>query len=130
MVARVTETFAVALVGETNAGWLVDAESAGDAVDLVHSTVPRAHEYWKSELLVWNESYYRQRYLAGGAFPDSWTHLTPWPPCPACAKGHLVDPAGTDAGARCMVEVDAGADGLVLDTGCGYRPAAGALEVG
>ena len=38
-----TETFAVALVGETDAGWLVDAESAEDAISIVHGTVPRAH---------------------------------------------------------------------------------------
>ena len=67
------ETFAVALAGEIDAGWLVDAESAGEAVDIVHGTVPRAHECRKSELLVWNESHYRERYLAGGPFPDSWT---------------------------------------------------------
>ncbi len=31
MVARVTETFAVALVGEPDTGWLVEAASAGAA---------------------------------------------------------------------------------------------------
>ena len=82
-----TEIFAVVLVGETDAGWPVDAESADEAVDIVHGTVPRAHECWKSELLVWKESRCRERYLAGGRFPDSWTRLTPPPPCPACAKG-------------------------------------------
>ena len=43
---------------------------------------------------------------------------------PACGKGYLVDPAGTDAASRCMVEVDAGPDGLVLKAGCGYTPPA------
>ena len=123
-----TETFAVALVGETDAGWPVDAESAGEAADIVHGTVPRAHECWKSELLVWKESHCRERYLTGGPFPDSWMRLTPLPPCPAYAKGYLVDPAGSDAGTRCMVETDAGPDGLVLEAGCGYRPAAGGHE--
>ena len=125
MVARVTETFAVALVGEADAGWLVEASSAEDAVTIVHGTVPRAHEVWRSELLVWNASYYRARYLAGGPFRDSWTRLTPPAPCPACGKGYLVDPVGTDAASRCMVEVDAGPDGLVLKAGCGYTPPAG-----
>ena len=123
--AALEVTPGVALVGDTNAGWLVEAESAGEALDVVHGTVPRAHESCKSELLVWNESYYRDHYLAGGPFPDSWTRLSPPAPCPACAKGCLVDPGGTDAGTRCMVEVDAGADGLVLEAGCGYRPTTG-----
>ena len=119
MGAHVTETFAVALVGETDAGCLVDATSAEDAVSIVHGTVPRAREVWRSELFVWNESYYRQRYLAGAPFPDTWTRLTPPTPCPACGNGLLVDLGGVDAGTRCMV--DAGADGLVLEAGCGYR---------
>ena len=80
--ARGTQTFAVALIGEEDRGWLVDAESAGEARRIVHGTVPRVHEVWESELLVWNESYYRARYLAGGPFPDSWTRLTPPAPCP------------------------------------------------
>ena len=69
------ETFAVALVGDEDRGWLVEAASASEAVDVVHGTVPRAHEAWRGELLVWNERYYRDRYLAGGAFPDSWMRL-------------------------------------------------------
>ena len=121
------ETFAVALVGEEDRGWLVDAESAGEARRIVHGTVTRAHEVWESELLVWNEAYYRERFLAGGAFPDSWTHLTAPPACPACGQGYLVDPGGTDAGTRCMIEIDAGPDGLVLEAGCGYRSDAGGL---
>ena len=119
------ETFAVALVGEEHRGWLVDAESAGEARRIVHGTVARAHELWESELLVWNEAYYRDRYLAGGAFPDSWTRLTPLPTCPACGRGYLVDPGGADAVPRCMVETAAGPDGLVLEAGCGYRAAGG-----
>ena len=115
------ETFAVALVGDEARGWLVDAESAGEARRIVHGTVPRAHEAWESELLVWNEAYYRERYLAGAPFPDTWTRLTPPAPCPACTNGILVDPGGADAVERCMVEIDAGPDGLVLEAGCGYR---------
>ena len=45
--AGTTETFAVALVGEEDRGWLVDAESAADAWRIVHGTVPRAHEVWQ-----------------------------------------------------------------------------------
>ena len=118
------ETLAVALIGEEARGWLVDAESAGDARRIVHGTVPRAHEAWESELLVWLASDYQARHLAGAAFPDTWTRLKP-PPCPACGRGYLVDPGGADAGARRMFETDAGPDGLVLEAGCGYRPAAG-----
>ena len=70
-----TETFAVALVGEPGAGWLVDAASAGEAVDIVHGTVLRAREGWRGELLVWNEDHYRRRYLRGGPFPPTWTRL-------------------------------------------------------
>ncbi|MCY4591119.1 MAG: hypothetical protein OXE86_11305 [Alphaproteobacteria bacterium] len=84
-----------------------------------------AHEAWESELLVWNEAYYRERYLAGGPFPDSWTRLPPLPTCPACGRGYLVDPGGADAGKRCMVEIDAGPDRLVLEAGCGYRAGTG-----
>ena len=120
------ETYAVALVGEEGHGWLVDAESAGEARRIVHGTVPRAHEVWESELLVWLASDYQARHLAGAPFPDPWTRLTPPAPCPACAKGILVDPGGIAGGLRCMVEVDAGPDGLVLEAGCGYRPATGA----
>ena len=69
------ETFAVAIVGETDAGWLIEAHSADEAVELVHESVPRAREVWRGELLVWNESYYRSRYLAGAPFPASWTRL-------------------------------------------------------
>ena len=122
------DTFAVALVGEEHCGWLVDAESAGEARRLVRGTVPRAHEAWESELLVWLASDYQASHLAGAPFPDSWTRLTLPLPCPACGRGHLVDPGGADAGPRCMVETDAGLDGLVFEAGCGCRPAADDLD--
>ena len=70
-----TERFAFALVGETGAGWLVDAQSAGEALHIVHDAVPRAREVWRGELLVWNEDYYRRRYPQGDPFPPSWTRL-------------------------------------------------------
>ena len=41
------ETYAVALVGEEDRGWLVEAASAEEAIDLVHGTVPRAREVWR-----------------------------------------------------------------------------------
>ena len=123
------DTFAVALVGEEDRGWLIDAESAGEAQRIVRGTVPRAHEVWESELLVWLASDYQARHLAGAPFPDTWTRLTPPAPCPACGRGYLVDPGGADAGPRCMVETDAGPDGLVLEAGCGYRSAAGRLAL-
>ena len=71
----VVETFAVALVGEEDRGWLVDAASAEEAIDIVHGTVLRAHEVWRGELLVWTAECYRERYLGGEAFPDSWMRL-------------------------------------------------------
>ena len=67
------ETFAVALVGEEDRGWLVEAASAEEAIDVVHGTVPRAHEVWRGKLLVWTAEYYRKRHLGGEAFADSWT---------------------------------------------------------
>ena len=42
-----TGTFAVA--GETGAGWLVYAVSAEEAIAIVHGTVPRAREAWRSD---------------------------------------------------------------------------------
>ena len=69
-----TETFAVAIVGETDAGWFVEAESSSAAVDHVHAHT-RARVCWRGELLVWNEGYYRERYLLGGPFPSGWTKL-------------------------------------------------------
>ena len=69
------ETFAVALAGELDRGWLVDASDAEEAVDIVYGTVPRAREVPRDELLVWTERYYRDLYLAGDAFPASWSRL-------------------------------------------------------
>ena len=66
------ETFAVALPGEAK-GWLV--ETADEAIDIVHGTVPRAREAGREELLVWTERYYRDRYLLGAEMPASWTRL-------------------------------------------------------
>ena len=54
------ETFAVALVGEEDRGWLVEAAPAEEAIDIVHGTVPRAHEAWRGERLVWTAEYYRE----------------------------------------------------------------------
>ena len=73
--AATTETFAVAVVGETDTGWLVDAASAEEAIGIVHGTVPRAREVWRGELLVRTEDCYRDRYLPGAPFAASWTRL-------------------------------------------------------
>ena len=70
----VTESFAVALSGEPK-GWLVEAASVDEALDIVHGTVPRAREAGREELLVWTERYYRDRYLLGAEMPGSWTRL-------------------------------------------------------
>ena len=70
-----TETFAVAQVGEEDRGWLVDAASADEAIDLVHGIVPRAREASRDEILVWEERYYRVRYLLGAEIPASWIRL-------------------------------------------------------
>ena len=43
------ETYAVAPLGQQAHGWLVDAESAGEAGRIVHGTVPRAHEVWECD---------------------------------------------------------------------------------
>ena len=69
-----TETWAVAVVGETR-GWLVEASSADEAMDLVHGTVPRAREAGLKELLVWTERYYRDLYLGGAEMPPTWPRL-------------------------------------------------------
>ena len=58
----VTLTFVVALAGEPK-GWLVEAASADEAIDIVHGTVPQVREAGREELLVWTECYYRNRYL-------------------------------------------------------------------
>ena len=69
-----TEIWAVAVVGETR-GWLVEASSADEAMDLVHGTVPRAREAGLKELLVWTERYYRDLYLGGAEMPPTWPRL-------------------------------------------------------
>ena len=69
------ETLADALAGEEDRGWLVEAASGEEAIDIVRGTVPRAHEVSRGELLVWAAQYYRARHLGGEAFPDSWTRL-------------------------------------------------------
>ena len=67
-----TGNFAVALAGETDAGWPVDAASAEEAIDIVHAIVPRAREVWWSELLVWADDD-RNCDLPEAPFPASWT---------------------------------------------------------
>ena len=62
-----TETFAVALVGDP-LGWLVDAVSDEEPLDIVAGMVPE-------ELLVWPERFYRGRYLLENPMPASWTRL-------------------------------------------------------
>ena len=69
-----TETFVVALAGEAK-GWLVEAASVDEAIDIVHGTLPRAREAGREELLVWTERHYRDRYLLGAEMPASWTWL-------------------------------------------------------
>ena len=64
-----TETFAFALIGQTDSGWLVEAESGDAALDHVHCTVDRARECWRSELMVWTERRYRELYLLGNEWP-------------------------------------------------------------
>ena len=70
-----TETFAVALLAETDAGWLVDAASSEEAIDIVHGTVPRAREVRRGELLAWLEDEYRNRDLLGDPFSAGWARL-------------------------------------------------------
>ena len=67
-----TGTFAVALAGETDAGWPVDAASAEEAIDIVHGTVRPAWEVWRSELLVWADDV-RNRELPEAPFLARWT---------------------------------------------------------
>ena len=69
------ESFAVALVGATDAGWLVVASSATEARETVHRAVPRLADVWKSELMVWTERRYRELYLIDQPFPSTWTRL-------------------------------------------------------
>ena len=90
-----TETFAVGLVGETNAGWLVEAACTTHAIDIVQETVPRARKVPRRELLVWRANYYRERqprrrFVPG--FVDA--PLTTPRKCYGCdATGELIDRA-------------------------------------
>ena len=70
----VSETFAVAVAGEPG-GWLVEAATPDEALDIVHGAVPRAREAGREERLVWTERYYRDRYLLGAEMPTSWGRL-------------------------------------------------------
>ena len=65
----------MALAGEKDCGWLVGAVSPGEAIDIVRGTVPRARQVWRGEFLVWNERYYRERYLGGAEMPPTWSRL-------------------------------------------------------
>ena len=69
-----SERYAVAIFGEPG-GWIVEADSTEDAIATVRGTVPRAAEVSRGELMVWNESYYRERYCRGGPLPADWTEL-------------------------------------------------------
>ena len=69
-----TETYAVALVGDP-VGWLVDAASTDEAIDIVHGTVPRAAECARDELVTRTEREYRDRYLLGAPMPATWSRL-------------------------------------------------------
>ena len=69
-----TETYAVALVGDP-VGWLVDAASADEAIDIVHGTVLRAAECARDELVARTEREHRDRYLLGAEIPATWSRL-------------------------------------------------------
>ena len=51
----------------------VGSAAPAEAIDIVHGTVPRAREAWRSELLAWTEDYYRNGYLPGAPFPTGRT---------------------------------------------------------
>ena len=64
------ELFFVVLVSEEpERGPVVEASSAGEALDIVHGTVARADAARRGELHVWTERYYRERCLEGGPMP-------------------------------------------------------------
>ena len=69
-----TETYAVALVGDP-VGPLVDTAAADEAIDIVHSTVPRAAECARDELVARTEREDRDRYLLGAEMPATWLRL-------------------------------------------------------
>ena len=66
--------YAVALVGDP-VGPLVDTAAADEAIDIVHSTVPRAAECARDELVARTEREYRDRYLLGAEMPATWSRL-------------------------------------------------------
>ena len=90
----VTESFAVGLAGEPE-GWVVEASSADEAIDIVHGTVPRAREAGRKELLVWTERYYRDRCLPGAEMPTIWLRLGPRPPGTKPGSNGTVSGPGT-----------------------------------
>ena len=70
------ELFAVPLLGDLDAGWLVKATTADEARRIVHGTDPRAGECAFGELLVWTAEHYRRRYFnPGGDFGPEWVRL-------------------------------------------------------
>ena len=69
------ETFAVALVGQTDAGWLIEADSAEAALDHVRRTADRVKAYSNRGLLVWTEQRYRELYLCNRDWPPGWVRL-------------------------------------------------------
>ena len=83
------ETSTVALIGEEDCGWLVDAESVDEALRIVYGTVPRVHEVWESELLVWLASDYQARHRADAPFPDRELPLRVW----ATSRPHAFEAA-------------------------------------
>ena len=58
------------------AGWLVDATSAGDAVAAVKASVPSPWPHPPGELILWVDDEYRKRYGANALGP-AWTQLPP-----------------------------------------------------
>ena len=74
---RARRIAAVVLVGETDAGWLVDAASAEEAIDIVHGTFPRAREVWRSEPLVRTEDCYRHPYFLESSVPRTTADCLP-----------------------------------------------------
>ena len=56
-----TETLAVALVGETDADWLVEADCAGAAVDHMHKKATREHHRGSGSGTPMNEPQHTRR---------------------------------------------------------------------
>ena len=66
---------AVALIGEPDGGWVVEAHVPRDALAVVRGTCPRAGEVSPGECLAWAAGEYRDRFLLGGDFGPEWTRL-------------------------------------------------------